>query len=201
MRLSAEIAMAVLVVGSLVNCSSITAHYVGNPSSGEEVGGIPIVVERPRWFKVTYRTVTYAHVTTNEKTTPDGKNRDFETVLSQLAPVQEIAIDIVAVGEVYALDLKRPAAGSADYEIGFPDGRFYPKLVKGKVEDKTIQEMRETLDKLLQQIPKALAGVPTAGIEPSAGGATVVKLSESVKRIELYDISNPKSGPILTFTP
>jgi hypothetical protein len=195
-----QMAIVTFSYGILTACASLEAHYVGNPSPGQHIGGVPIVVERPRWFKVTYKTVTYGQVTTNEKIMPDGKNIQEEVRVTQLPAVEEIIFDTVTVGEIYALDLKRPAAGSTDYEIEFADGRSYPKRIKGKVEDKTIQEMRETIDKLLQQIPKAVAGVPTAGELPSAEVRTV-KLAESVKRIELYDIANLKSGPVLTFQP
>ena len=200
MKLALEIPTVVFACGVLASCASMEARYVGNPSPGQHIGGVPIVVERPRWFKVTYKTVTYSQVTTREKIMPDGKNTQEEVSVTQLPAVEEIIFDTVTVGEIYALDLKRPAAGSTDYEIEFAEGRSYPKHIKGKVEDKTIQEMRETIDRLLQQIPKALTGIPTGGTTPG-GEVTVVKLSESVKRIELYDIANLKSGPVLTFQP
>jgi hypothetical protein len=48
----------VLLAGNLPACTSVTSRYVGTPRDGQSTGGFPIVVQRPRYLKVTYKMVT-----------------------------------------------------------------------------------------------------------------------------------------------
>ncbi len=174
---------------ALASCRSIEGHYVGSPETGDDVGGLPIVVERTRWLKATHKEVTYAFLDSAAKEARPDKR------------VKEISVEPVKAEEVYAIDVKRPMAGTIDYDLQFPDGKAYPKQVKGRVEDKTVEQMTTLVEKLLQQLgPPRAAGVQPPPPPPS--GITVMRMGESITKIEFYDIEQLLEGgpvtPVLT---
>ena len=197
MRKNALVALGAGVLGAaaLASCRSVRARYVEQPGAREDVGGMPIVVERPRWIKVTTKTVLYAIA--KRTVTTDGKNPAplTETWSYDLLPPQsEVSTEVVSVGEMYALDVDRPFAGKANYEFVFPDGKQYPNKVKGEIEDKTVDSVVAGLDKLLPYVTKKKdAAEPQAGnLTFPEPGFTTVKVSDRVDRIDFYDLCDPR---------
>src|SRR5262245_23246218 len=186
----------------LGGCSSISGRYVGNPSHGESVGGLPISIDRGRFLKVTYSTATYGVLTAKKTVVTEGVGDNQKETITQDTQVgatyerAEVNTEIVRVPEVYAIDLSRPFAGSIDYGIEFADGRTYPTRLAGKVEDKTLEVVTDTLVKVLDQL-KAAAGAPTAG--KVAEEAQVVRLKETIDRVEIRDLATMEL--ITTFKP
>lgn len=106
-----------------------------------------------------------------------------------------IVVDTLKIDEVYALDLERPAAGSIDYGVTFEKGSQYPGEVKGKVEDRTLQDVTAAAKALLE----AKTAAPTAG-DAADGDVRRVKVSESVVRVDFYDLraTQPFARSVLT---
>ena len=176
----ALVAGAGIVLGG---CSSLSSTYVGHAAQGEKFQGMPIVVKRPKYLKVTYKVVTYA--TFADKS---GSNTaEVEMVANSERTVQEIETEVVEVGEVYAVDVKRPAAGTADYALEFEPGSQYPKKVGAKIEDKTIESIGATVGELIK---KAGETFMLAASQESAK-AEVRRIAEEVTRIELRSLDDP----------
>jgi hypothetical protein len=160
-------------------CSSIEGRYIGAPEHGDDVGGLPIVVERTRWLKVTYKDVTYV-LLAQKAAGAEGAPME---VLKEIE-VREVSVEPVKSEELYAIDLMRPAAGKIDYDLEFAEGKAYPKRIKGTVEDKTIETVAGALDDLLARIDGA--GEKLDSMIPE--GVSTVKLGETVAKIEFYDV-------------
>jgi hypothetical protein len=161
-------AAAAIAAFGACGCRSIRATYVGQPAHGEDVGGLPIVVMQPRYLKVTYKTVTYRV----------GRG---EAAVEQ--ECREIATEAIETGEVYALDVDRPAAGSTDYAVELAKDRYYPAKVGAKIQDETLEQTAGILESLAARL----------GTRERAGAAEVadtgrVPIRESVERIEVYDL-------------
>jgi hypothetical protein len=171
-------------------CSSIHGRYIGSPKHGEDIGGLPIVVERLRWLKVTYKTAEYGLVV-QKVTDADGKTSVASDVAKTMQ-VREISVEPVRTEEIYAIDLSRPAAGKIDYDLEFREDRAYPKRIKGTVEDKTIEQISGAVDQLLERL--AVGAKPTEA--PLPEGVSLVRLGESVERIEFYDVARVASGDV-----
>ncbi|HKB15073.1 MAG TPA: hypothetical protein VKF62_03360 [Planctomycetota bacterium] len=108
----------------------------------------------------------------------------------------EVNTEIVRVPEIYAIDVARPFAGSIDYEIEFAQGQAYPSRLKGKVEDKTLEILRDALAQVLERL-KTAAGAPTGG--KAGEEAQVVRLRETIDRVEIRDPATLQ--PITTLEP
>jgi hypothetical protein len=186
----------------LAGCSSISGRYVGSPEHGESVGGLPISIDRGRFLKVTYSTATYGVLTGKKTVVTEGVGDNQKETITQDMQVgetherREIHTEVVTVPEVYAIDVARPFAGSIDYEIEMAEGRAYPSRLKGRVEDKTLEILRDALANVLDQL-KAAAGAPTVG---KVGEETqVVRLKETIDRVEIRDLATLEL--VTTFRP
>jgi hypothetical protein len=186
----------------LAGCSSISGRFVGSPRHGESVGGLPISIDRGRFLKVTYSTATYGVLTAKKTVVTEGVGDNQKETITQDTQVggtyerAEVHTEIVRVPEIYAIDVARPFAGSIDYEIEFAQDLAYPSRLKGKVEDKTLEILRDALANALDHL-KAAAGAPTAG--KAAEEAQVVRLKETIDRVEIRDIATLEL--ITTFKP
>ena len=161
------------------SCRSIKATYIGDPVHGEEVGGLPIVVMQPRYLKVTYSTVTW-------RAGKAEKAAEQET--------REIATETIEVGEIYALDVERPLAGSADYDIELSKDRYYPAKVAAKIDDKTLATVASSLEKLADRLASPRGERGAAGDED--GGR--IRVRDAVERIEVYDLRD-LSRPVAVY--
>jgi hypothetical protein len=158
-------------------------------SKSKTFSGMPISFDRPKWLKATYKTSRMAVLAPDvakQNETPGYK------VMNETS-TQKVEFEVVSVPEVYALDVKRPMAGTAEWDIQFPDGKQYPKEIKNKVEDKTISDTAAAVEKLAAAAGKA------AKAQDSGGSSTVqsVSLGESIDRIEFYDVNHVEQGPVL----
>ncbi len=159
---SASLALVLVAIGPvLAGCRSITARYVESPSHGEEVGGLPIVVERPRWLKVTW-----------VRTLSQSGGGDGE------GPV-EIRTEILREARIFAVDLERPAAGTLDWEMEFGE-RCYPERIRGDVDDRGV----ETAAHLAESALDRGRGLPAFPESRLAGREIVI-------RVEIFDLAAP----------
>jgi hypothetical protein len=186
---------AYLVIGALSGCaisacSSLSSTYVGESKSGVKYEGMPVVLQRPKYLKVTYKKVTY-------RVFADRTETQGSTAVAKVEPVgdaqtvDEVTTEVMSVGEVYTLDLKRPAAGKTEYAAEFEANSYYPKKVGAKIEDKTIEVASSALGETL----KAVAGLPgfkAAAAAPEAK-TQVVRIAEQTVRIQLCSLDNLKT--------
>jgi hypothetical protein len=209
--------VSLLLVGAaltLSGCSAISGHRVIDPANGEDVHGLPIVVQRPRYLKVTYKEVDYGFLLTSmppagakpaaapgaapgagETPAPAPGAGMTQTIQSARTSV-EVQIDTIDVGEVYAIDIKRPFSGSADLGIEFDPGKQYPKNVRSKVDDNTLKTMSDAIGNILSKFVK---GVGTEGVAPPA--ANEVVLSSRIVKIEVYDLDHLNAPPVCVLGP
>lgn len=163
-------------------CASIESRSVGMPKTGESVGGIPIVVERPRFLKRSVVQVTF--VTFVKSVSADGSgNTKTDWKAAATNTVTELRDEIITVGELYTLDFKRPMAGTNDYEIEFRDTGHYPKKLKGKVEDKTIEALSKAAGDILDKVAKPTAAKVEEGLPQT------VRVKESVISVTYHDLA------------
>lgn len=203
-----------------VGCSSMSSTYLGNPSEGQQVTGMPVVLERPRYLRVTVKEIDRQLVTVRvgqrrpnsdtgvsnpgppplPGTQPAGGTPTsgaitsaevHQVVVGEITTGTVIEYENISVGEVYALDFKRPAAGTAEFEVDFADSKQYPSKIKAKSEDKTIEEIRETLGTVLEAI--ADGATPTSGtlgddVFDSGMVAQSVEVATRVLKVYIYDL-------------
>lgn len=180
------LAVCVCMIYGLLGCSSMSSTYVGHAAPGLEYEGMPIVVQRPKYLKVTYVKVTsrvYANFT-------DGPATDRREQVAQVGSditATEIRTEIVSVGEVFTLDLKRPASGTTDFNLEFAAGTHYPSKVGAKIDDRTI----ESIGTMLGDVVKAAGDVFMLASSGKSAKADKVIVSEEVTRIELRSLDDP----------
>ena len=188
--------LMVVPVGAcaLVGCSSLNSTYVGEAPSGAKFEGMPIVVQRPKYLKLTYKRVTYQLL---KKVVTSGTAATTTDVvaLGQPTAVDEILTEVVNVGEVFTLDLKRPAAGTTEYAVEFEANSQYPKKVGAKIEDKTIEAVNDLLQKGVAQVFKPAAA------PGEAFPAEVRKIAEQTLRIELRSLDDPSKVYVIFSAP
>lgn len=179
--------ICVATVAVLGGCSSMSTTYVGEAKPGAKFEGMPIVVQRPKYLKVTHKRVTFLPVSSTRVAT--GANAPSAvTPLGAARTEIQIETEVVSVGEVYALDLKRPAAGTTEYGVEFDSNAQYPKKVGAKIEDKTIEAATNALVSILDKVAPGLRAAPLP--EPQVP-AQALKISETVVRIELRSLDDP----------
>lgn len=189
-RIVVGTALLSLAIGS-AGCRSFRGRKVGDAQPGQEIGGVPVVVQVPRYLKVTYKTADYviAAKSTGVEREDGTKGTSWQVLGYDRRP--EVTTEIVSVGELYALDIDRPFAGTAKNKIEFADGQQFPKVVANDVDDKTLTEVVAGLDKLVGPLTSA-AAKPTAGTDAKGGDIEVVKIRETVDKIEFRDVHNPR---------
>ena len=168
---------------ALIGCSSLNSTFVGEAASGAKFEGMPIVLQRPKYLKVTYKKVTYQLLA--KKTSAGTGGTTVEVIpLGKETTVDEITTEVVSVGEVFTLDLKRPAAGNTEYAVEFESNSQYPKKVGAKIEDKTAEVFGDLIQKGAQIFKPAAA--PATDFP-----AEVRKVTEQTVKIELRSLDNP----------
>jgi hypothetical protein len=170
--------------------------------------GFPIVLQRPRYLRVTERQVTDRVVVSSRTSglsdgggdtiaTPGTSRPAAPTPTSIASAVveskdyssREISYEVVPVSEVFLVDIRRPAAGTADFAIDFEAGQSYPKRVAAKTEDKTIEAAGSALGAMLEKVGKVFK--PTSGekeLPALPSGASTVRVSSTVVHVWLYDM-------------
>lgn len=184
-------AVVVAIAAGAAGCRSFRGRKVGDPRPGQDIGGVPVVVQVPRYLKVTYKTADYviAAKSTGVEREDGTKGTSWQVLAYDRRP--EVTTEVVAVGELYALDVDRPFAGTAKNKIEFHEGQQFPKLVANDVDDKSVSEIVAGLDKLVGPLTSAAAR-PTAGSDTKSADIEVVKIRETVDKIELRDVHDPR---------
>lgn len=206
----------VVVVAALPGCRSVKGRYV-DPQAlrhGEDVGGAPVVVERPRYLKVTFKRTTMAvyalESVTAKATTPlpaedDGGKppKAGPSVTSTVRQIEthdvdEISTDIVNVGEVYAIDLMRPFSGTADHSLEMMDASGHLKSLHAKVDDQTFKDVLTNLPDI-QTFIKGFGGkkdgAATADTTTKAeADVKVVPIGTRVLQIQIFDLQDIARG-------
>ncbi len=171
----------------VTGCSSFTSSYIGGAKTGDKFDGMPVVVQRPKYLKVTYKKVTYRLLAAHT----ERKGQDAVESMVQVGQdqvVNEVSTEIVTVGEVWAMDLKRPGAGSTDYTVEFDPNSQYPKKVGAKVQDDTIKQVGESFGNVLKNVAEAFKLASSGTTEKKT---ELVKVSEEVSRIDLILLDDP----------
>jgi len=165
-----QVTSAVLLLGTMLGCASISSQRL-TPET-KRAKGIPIAVQQP----------THAMFLVKESLDGSGNVIDAE-VLSQ-TPI------LLGEAELFALDLKRPAAGSIEYELNLANQ--YPTKISGKVTDLTIQ----TISQAIQDIMKTAKDM---GMNAPAGGGVAAMAVPVMTRVRFYvfSLSNPTALTIL----
>lgn len=178
MRMS--IAVSVLIVGA---CQSIEAHKIVETSTGQvkaiPVKGMPILVKRPTKavFVATIRTFEVAGTATRDEATGRVIRQPGRTVTEVTITDKPILLGPV---ELFTLDLKRPAAGKIEYDLEFQD--YYPTKISGKVEDKTISEIRQFAKDLLEKLAPS--------VTKQAGELQQKVLIKSEVKLVVFDLAS-----------
>ncbi len=225
---SAAIGSAFLVLTAatgLGGCRSVRGKYVDprQVRHGEDVGGVPIVVERPRWLKVTEKTTTYAVYATETQT----------RTTTSAAPAETAVADAGAPEPAGAKPPKvpNPAAGEKVVETKvrsvntFERTSYETDVVRvGEVyaldmlrpfsgtsdqglemlDDKGhLKSYRNKLDDTtMKDVLENLPGIQSfitgfAGQKPAtdtSGDVKVVALGERVSRIQFFDLEDLANG-------
>ncbi len=108
--------LATLVATALAGCRSFHGRYVGTPTAGASIGGMPIIVRQDKYLKVTTRLVDYVVARSVE----DG--RTVRWAYEPLPPRTEVTTEVVQVGQLFAIDVERPFAGKAKNGLQFWKG-------------------------------------------------------------------------------
>lgn len=193
---------------------------------GRHVGGVPVVVARDQWIKFTHKRVRLevfkkesqnVNAPAAQGAGASGQNNGFEVQGGTSAVRTATAVritdnlqipasmlvqdkweqEIISVGEMYALDIVRPFAGTSDHSVKFKDDKGHLESVGMKTDDKTLettlshlkdigQFMGISADKIRDDAAR-LAGVPVAEIE-------VVEVPEAVLGVYIYNIEDLKCG-------
>jgi len=214
MRTRASVSGVLLVSASLAGCSSLSATYLGNPKPGQVVDGMPVVVERPRYMRVTISNVTTQLVLEKAHQPQAPQNDDgfsppaggatasSMVAESEVSTYLDVTYDMLSVGEVYAIDFKRPASGTGEFSFEFEPGKQYPKKLTGKMEDKTIKDLADAIGSIAEKV----AGLkPTSqGASELPPGAALIEISRSVSEVWIYDLDrlgDPNYHPVQIFPP
>lgn len=196
------------VLMAAAGCSSMHATSVQGGVPRASGDGFPIVLQRPRYLRVTEKQVVdRVVVSSRPSSVGDGGGDTIVTPGSaQPAPrastatptavveakdysSREISYEIVPVSEVFLVDIKRPAAGTAEFAIEFEAGQSYPKRVAAKTEDKTIEAAGSAVGSMLEKVSKAFK--PTSDdkpLPPLPSGASTVRVASTVVHVWLYDM-------------
>ncbi len=188
------------VAVATAGCRSFKSRRVSNPRDGQEIGGVPVVVQVPRYLKVTYKTADYvvAAKTTAAETEGGVKPTSWQILGYDRRP--EVTTEVVAVGELYAVDVERPFAGTAKNKVELQDGSHALKSVASDVDDQTLAQATTALEKLVVPFVPGGPAKPQAGEAAKASEFEVVKVRETVDRIELRDLDDP-TCVIATYCP
>ena len=206
----------VVVVAALPGCRSVRGRYV-DPQAvrhGEDVGGAPVVVERPRYLKVTFKKTTRAVsaletlTTTGEPALPsadDGGTPPKATTADRATAtvrelgkheVDEIETEVVSVGEVYAIDLMRPFSGTADHSLEMMDASGHLKSLHAKVDDQTFKDVLTNLPDIQSFIKGFSAKTETTRAAEATSKADVkaVPIGTRVVQIQIFDLQDVARG-------
>jgi len=157
------------VCGTLVvlfaGCSSIGGNKLVTEDGrlvAREVGGLPISVQTPKWAVFFGVRSTVRVTAIREEKGADGTLR-----LERSAPREIVETTItptpIFLGptEVYTIDPKRPAFGTAEFALELTNQ--YPVKFSGKSDDKTLGEIQKVVQQALGKGVDKQSGAEPAG--------------------------------------
>jgi len=224
-----RVAAGLAAVATLAGCSSMSSTFTKNPRDGGTYDGFPIVVNRPRFMRVTVREITSKLVeNSGQAAAPAGPAKPAEgmgdlaggggaggggaaakpsaastgRLLEGTFTSIKVDYEVLSVGEVYTVDFRRPAAGTAEFGMDFKDGAQYPSKITYKADDKTIKELSDAVGNLAEKVMKGLS--PTSGSTTInfPDGVTSVEIASTVLSVEMYDLDQlgtPNYRPAVIF--
>lgn len=171
---------SVLLLVCSAGCTSIQGYRVWTDGQGravkQDIGGLPITVKTPTKAVFVVTTRTY-------RLTQPIVEGDVVTGQRDLGRAAEVTISeepfLLGPTEVYAIDLKRPANGTIDFTVELADQ--YPTRVTGKVEDKTLEQVRQVVENLVAKL------LP-APVVPQAGEMVERTLLEQTLKLVVFDL-------------
>jgi hypothetical protein len=201
----------------LSGCASMSAQKITLDGNGKvtqlkKVRGLPITVQQPKYavFLVeetvteTFRLVAQpvAVISDGEG---DGPNSQPEGTLATTNYIRGeskgkrtdrklLNENPILMGEtqMFALDLKRPAAGTIDYSVELQNQ--YPSKITGNLEDKTIDSVSAAISKLVDDALK-ITGKPD--LEKQGAEMTEDVLVSSQVVFIVMSLSNPTNYKII----
>ncbi len=205
--------LVLIAASGLSGCSSMQSTFVRNPENGFKGDGLPMVIKRPRYLRVTELEIDKRLVLSNKgehsSSTP-GVETGVEssstsdsvgvTVEPNIYTTTVVEYEVVPVGEVFLVDVRRPAAGTADFSFEFESGAQYPKTITAKTEDKTIEAAESAIGSLIENAAKVFK--PTSGAMTLPTDASTIDVASRVKRIVLFDLdrlSDANYRPVVIF--
>lgn len=220
-RLASRLAIGLAAAAAVAGCSSMSSTFTKNPKDGGTYDGFPIVVNRPRFMRVTVREITSKLVENSGQAAAPAAGVKPAEGMGELAggvakpsaastgkllegTFKSIKVDyeLVSVGEVYTVDFRRPAAGTAEFGMDFKDGAQFPTKITYKADDKTIKELSDAVGNLAEKVMKGLS--PTSGSTTInfPDGVTSVEIASTVLSVEMYDldqVGTPNYRPAVIF--
>jgi hypothetical protein len=197
-----RLVIPLLVSLVLFGCSSMQSTAVRDPRNGATGDGFPVVIQRPRYLRVTEREIDKKLILSTSSgevspgpvgpgmddgpVSPGGKGTVDAKAAEGLFKTTTIEYEVVSVGEIFLVDVRRPAAGTAEFTFEFEPNAQYPKKVTGKSEDKTLEAAGSAIGSLLEKVGKVFK--PTSGTLALPSGATTVDVASRVKKVTLYDL-------------
>jgi len=172
---------ATILVGAalFVGCTSIsstmlnrleTDDFVGNSNGKLKANG----AARPfKGVPITLRVPTHVDISIQEKVR-FCLNGNTLTPLRSTRRHLWVETDLVYTDKVFTVDVKRPAAGTANYTLEFGektadlDNRQYFKNIKSRIVDETIKDVTAAINTVFSALPSGRNGEP-AGVAGSEG--------------------------------
>lgn len=170
--------VSTLVLSSLLftGCTSISSTLVNRTDSDIFIGNSNGNVKshcQARPFKgvpITLRVPTHLDIAVKE-TIFLRPTDDKSELVRVRTPKRHLFVEanLVETDKVFAVDVKRPAAGTLDYTMEFGDNANnldnsqYFKEIKNKIADKTIQDVTTALETVVPSLQKLAATPTTAG--------------------------------------
>jgi hypothetical protein len=162
------VAMTLMLV-AVAGCNSISSSMLNRLETDDFVGnsnGEPKKHCQTRPYKgvpITLRVPTHVDVAVQEKVRFSFSDGELCAIRT---PKRHLSVDteLIYTDKVFTVDVKRPAAGTADYTLEFGgqtaslDNRQYFKELKSKIVDETIEDVTGAIDTVFSAVPASKSG-------------------------------------------
>lgn len=172
-------------ITALAGCKSIESTLLHRDESNLEwkkvkTSGVPITLEVPTHLRIAIMDVKYAHAIGGVwSVLKDGKNAVNNT---------HVEHGFIKTKKVFTVDLKRPAAGDADYQIDMAEGSQYIKKIEHDITDRTIEESSMAFERLFAAFNVKGAGGSALRLGPTDNPLEELK---SVRAVRVFEIDDP----------
>lgn len=155
-----------LAILAFSGCTSVTSTMLNRTEADNFVGnsnGHPKKHCDARPFKgvpITLRVPTHVDIAIVEKVrlSLDSKSRELHRLDSTHRHLS-VATNLIYTDKVFTVDVKRPAAGTANYTLEFGgatddlDNRQYFKNIKSRIVDETIKDVTSAINTVFNALP------------------------------------------------